>query len=217
VSDPGNPFARRSYAQEGEDLILERLFEHREVGFYVDVGAHHPSRFSNTRLLYDRGWRGINIDPTPGTKALFDVERPHDVNLELAVGRDGDRQILSCFNEGALNTLSESLAQAVSTRRGGIWHLVERRPVDLVSLSSVLERHVPAGCRIDLLSIDTEGWDLDVLRSNDWRRFAPDVVLTETRAEEVAGVLDDEIHRLLEAEGYRLLSKTFRTLFYQRR
>src|SRR5690348_6482057 len=58
---PGRAFAVRSYSQEGEDLILARLLENTPSGLYVDIGAHHPFRFSNTRLLYERGWHGINI------------------------------------------------------------------------------------------------------------------------------------------------------------
>jgi hypothetical protein len=60
------------YSQEGEDLIASRLFPNQSTGFYVDIGAHHPTRFSNTYLLYTKGWRGINIDPLPGSKELFD-------------------------------------------------------------------------------------------------------------------------------------------------
>ena len=44
------------YSQNGEDLILNRLFENKEKGFFIDVGAHHPIRFSNTYLFYKKGW-----------------------------------------------------------------------------------------------------------------------------------------------------------------
>src|SRR5215510_10661697 len=64
-------YRRTSFSQQGEDLILARLFEGQRRGFYVDVGAHHPRRFSNTFLLYRRGWRGLNIDAAPGSMRLF--------------------------------------------------------------------------------------------------------------------------------------------------
>ena len=60
-----------SYSQQGEDMILKSLFQDHQSGFYVDVGAHHPSRFSNTYFFYLRGWRGINIDAMPGSMAAF--------------------------------------------------------------------------------------------------------------------------------------------------
>ena len=74
-----------SYSQEGEDRILQRLFENQTPGFYVDIGAHHPRRFSNTYIFYKQGWRGINVDATPGSMFLFRVFRKRDINLEIAV------------------------------------------------------------------------------------------------------------------------------------
>src|SRR5690554_6253894 len=78
-------FSRKSYSQEGEDILLEKLFEGKNDGFYVDVGAHHPRRFSNTYLLYRRGWRGINIDAMPGSMAEFRRLRGRDINLEIPI------------------------------------------------------------------------------------------------------------------------------------
>ena len=79
----------KAYAQEGEDLILYRIFEQTPPGFYVDIGAHHPCCFSSTYLFYQRGWRGINIDAMPGSMDLFRRIRPRDINLESAISEDG--------------------------------------------------------------------------------------------------------------------------------
>src|SRR5829696_7661265 len=78
-------YSRKSYSQEGEDLILERIFLEQKKGFYVDVGAHHPKRFSNTFLFYKLGWFGINIDAMPGSMSAFESARPRDINLEVAI------------------------------------------------------------------------------------------------------------------------------------
>ena len=75
-----------TFPQEGEDLILSRMFDARSKGFFVDVGAYHPFRFSNTFLFYCAGWRGINIDATPGSMIAFDKFRPGDTNIECFVG-----------------------------------------------------------------------------------------------------------------------------------
>ena len=77
--------SRRAYSQEGEDLILHRVFENQNTGFYVDVGAHHPVRFSNTYFFYLRGWSGINIDAAPGSIRKFAWKRRRDLNLEAAL------------------------------------------------------------------------------------------------------------------------------------
>ena len=79
-------FSKRSYAQDSEDLlVLSLLGDSKPPGFYVDVGAHHPARYSNTLLFYLKGWRGINIDALPGSMDLFRTWRPLDVNLEIAI------------------------------------------------------------------------------------------------------------------------------------
>ncbi|NBR70655.1 MAG: hypothetical protein EBT75_00930 [Proteobacteria bacterium] len=86
------------FSQTGEDGILNYLVP--ATGFYIDVGAHHPLRYSNTHMLYRRGWRGINIEPTPGAKKLFDLHRPEDLNLEVAVGRKTAKASFHVFEEG---------------------------------------------------------------------------------------------------------------------
>ena len=53
---------KKSYSQDNEDLFLNEYFEKISNGFYVDIGCHHPKRFSNTYLLYKKGWKGVNID-----------------------------------------------------------------------------------------------------------------------------------------------------------
>lgn len=82
-------FKEISYSQSGEDRALYRYFERQDNGFYVDVGAHHPFRFSNTCIFYARGWRGINIDAMPQSMALFRKYRKNDINLEVAIGNGG--------------------------------------------------------------------------------------------------------------------------------
>ena len=63
-------YAIKCYSQEGEDMILRRIFEEKN-GFYVDVGAHHPRRFSNTYYFYKQGWTGISIEPNPQAAKAF--------------------------------------------------------------------------------------------------------------------------------------------------
>ena len=91
-----NSHAGTYYSQEGEDILLSRIFGEQTEGFYVDVGAHHPRRFSNTCFFYKRGWRGINIDALPGSMKVFQKLRPHDINLELAVSER--EQVLTYYH-----------------------------------------------------------------------------------------------------------------------
>ena len=101
------PFAARSYAQEGEDRVLERFFDgwrKTTPGFYVDVGAFHPQLYSTTYAFYLKGWRGINIEARPGAMELFRRLRPNDINLELAVSDLKQTLTYYEFDDPALNS-----------------------------------------------------------------------------------------------------------------
>ena len=174
-----DPHATISSAQEGEDLILLRLFGNAHRGFYVDVGAHHPFRFSNTCALYMRGWHGINIDADPDAIEAFRGERPRDINLSLGVLQTSGKSTLHVFSDPALNTFDEALAREREKLPG--YRLVAKREVETERLDTILAQHLPEGTMIDVLNVDAEGRDLEVLRSSDWRRFRPRCVLVEAR------------------------------------
>jgi len=73
-------YSIKIYSQDGEDIILKEFFSGKEKGFYVDIGAHHPLRLSNTYLFYKKGWSGINIDAMPGSMKIFNKKRRRDIN-----------------------------------------------------------------------------------------------------------------------------------------
>lgn len=204
-------FGLRSYAQEGEDLILQRLFEGQKRGFYVDVGAHHPIRFSNTYLFYKQGWRGINIDATPGSMELFRKKRPRDINLELAIAQEEAEADFYIFNEPALNTFDQQLA---SQRHGSRYRVVQVRPIKKQPLAAVLRDYLKLGQTIDILSVDVEGLDLEVLRSNDWQRFPARCVVVEAAEVNLSQLDRYETHGFLNQQGYEIWAKTANTLFY---
>jgi FkbM family methyltransferase len=205
--------ARMSYAQEGEDLILLRLFEGTPPGVYVDVGAHHPYRFSNTCLLHDRGWRGINIDARPGSMGPFNRARPRDINLEIGISeRPSDLEFFQ-FDEPALNTFDRTLAQA---RQSEGWRLASTVAVPCQPLSDVLARELPrlGAAAPDLLSIDVEGLDLQVLRSNDWNACRPRVVVVEVLGHAFAAGASSPVMDFLASKGYVLFAKLYNSAIF---
>ncbi len=202
---------RTSFAQEGEDLILERIFESQPSGIYVDVGAHHPLRFSNTLLLSRRGWRGVNIDATPGSMAPFREQRPRDVNLEVGVGARDEVRDFFLFNEPALNTFDAARAKSLEKPP---YKIEAIRPVRCAPLATLLAEHSIGA--IDLLTIDAEGFDFEVLQTLDWDVSRPTVVLTEQFSRDIATLLESELHAFMAARGYRLIAKTFNSVFYVR-
>ena len=203
------------YSQEGEDLIVARLFEGKSDGFFVDVGAHHPVRHSNTYLLYRRWWRGINIDATPGSMTEFRRLRPRDINIECLVASDPSPQSFYIFNEPALNTASPTVAtqRPLEDARYRIMGETELRPR---SLASLLDEFLPRGLSIDLMNVDVEGLDLDVLRSNDWARYRPALLLVEVLQTELGDLYRHEIVRFLRDRNYRPLAKLYNTAVFRR-
>ena len=96
-----------SYAQNGEDILLERLFGRQADGFYVDVGANDPTDFSLTRHFYDCGWHGVNVEPVPALFARLCAERPRDRNLNVGVAaRAGERPFYEIVGQSVLSTFS---------------------------------------------------------------------------------------------------------------
>ncbi len=206
-------YACWSYSQEGEDRVLDRFFGYREPGFYVDVGAHHPHRFSNTHLFYKRGWRGINVDAMPNSMVAFRRLRRRDINLEMGVGETSGTAKFFVFNEPALNTFDEATAKAHSRPE---WQVVRTVDVIIEPLSAILTKHLPEGANIDFLSIDVEGRDLNVLKSNDWSRFRPEMILVESLGKDLNGLQTDETVLFLKSVGYAPYAKTVNTFFFTR-
>lgn len=204
-------FAIKSYSQEGEDMILNRIFEGQKSGFYVDVGAHHPRRFSNTYIFYQRGWCGINIEPNPDAIHAFQVARPRDTNLQVGVSDCNEMLTYYLFDEPALNTFDENTVLRISSTP---YKLEKSIQIPVERLESILRIHLPANQIIDFLSIDVEGLDYAVLRSNDWMRFRPKCVLVEVRKKSLEEALRSEIFLFLKEQGYELFAKTFNTLIF---
>lgn len=206
---------KKSYAQDGEDVVLAAFFDgfKHYKGFFVDVGAHHPVRFSNTWLFYKRGWKGINIDPTPGCMRTFKLLRGRDINLEIGVGPEQGVLTFYCFNEPALNTFSKEVAEERNT--GNPYKVVKTIDVPVMPLSEVLKQFLPAGQKIDFLSIDVEGLDLAVLKSNDWNLYRPSFLLVEDTKFNINRIQDSELNQYLSALGYQIVALLQRTIVYK--
>ena len=207
-------YASQSYGQEGEDMILRTIFQGQKKGFYVDVGAHHPVRFSNTYYFYRQGWRGINLDARPGSMRLFKLLRSRDVNLELAVSDRKGYQTYYMFNDPALNGFSECLSLQRNELKG--YRIVATKTIETYPLGELLGRHCPPNQKIDFLSVDVESMDLNVLRSNDWEKYRPKVVLVEILGLNLDQAKNHETCKFLEGQGYVLNAKTASVFFFMR-
>lgn len=205
--------ASRHFSQEGEDIILRRLFEGKAVGHFVDVGAHHPRRFSNTCLFYQLGWSGVNIEPNPDALRLFREERKRDINLQVGVSDVAGTLTYIVFDEPALNTFDADLAaEREATTK---YRIIDRIEVRVERLEDLLATHLPPGWKIDFMSVDVEGFDLKVVQSNDWMRFRPGYLLVECLESSISTIEGEPMHRFLVSKGYELYAKAVNTFFYR--
>lgn len=209
-----DPWVNYSWAQEGEDRILDRFFGDQQTGFYIDVGAHHPKRFSNTLAFYKRGWRGINIDAMPGSMRIFDKVRQRDINIEIGVGLESCVLDYYLFNEPALNSFSKEISDERHLS-GSNYRISKIVPVKIRPLSLILDAHLPKDQMIDFMTIDVEGLDYDVLQSNDWKKYRPKIILVEILGSSMHEIQDSAIGRLMTDVGYVLYAKCVNTVLFK--
>lgn len=168
-----------SYAQNGEDVVLSRVFGRIDVGTYIEVGANHPTVDSVSRSFYDRGWAGLEFEPSASHAQLFRKQRPRDVVVEAAVTDSADPTALfHQIGDTGLSTLVDSIS-AEHAKAGFDVIDVE---VPTIRLDSGIEKYGFADRDIHFLLIDTEGAELEVLRSMDLRKYRPWVVVVEATA-----------------------------------
>lgn len=216
--EEGFPHRRSCYSQDGEDVVLASFYEEKPEykGFYVDIGAFHPLRFSNTHYFYERGWRGINIDAMPGSMKEFNKFRPHDINIEAGISDSKEDLTFFCFEEPALNSFSRKVSED-RIRKG--WKLREKKVIKTFPINEILEKNLPEGQHIDFLNIDVEGLDFEILKSLDWKKYRPDFLLIEDLEIVDKGTIGYEkskMYKFLQEKNYTIMARTRRTLIFRK-
>jgi FkbM family methyltransferase len=195
------PDGRCSYAQTGEDIIIASYVDPNCVGFYVDVGCHHPIRGSNTLSLYSRGWRGVVVDGNRELIEIFKCVRPRDTAICAIVSNEERPITFTLANQPNLSTVSPDFERVWIGESG----VKERVEVNAITLQTIMvENKVPS--TFDLLSIDVEGHDYEVLTSFNIDAFRPRVIVIEMHGFMPARGSNDRIYKYLEQNQYELKS-----------
>lgn len=166
-----------SYAQNHEDVLLDRVFGAGHPGFYVDAGANDPVFHSVTKMLYEGGWRGVNIEPNPVLHGRLVADRPGDASLNVGVS-DAEGTLTFFDVPAPLHGWSTFLPDLAAHYRSQGVEPIERA-IPVTTLGRIFEQHV--GDRtVDVLKVDVEGFERQALSGLDLGRWRPRVLLIES-------------------------------------
>ncbi|MEO6734100.1 MAG: FkbM family methyltransferase [Ferruginibacter sp.] len=201
---------KQYFSQTGEDIIIQFLIE-KQRGFYVDVGCNHPISFSNTFELYKSGWVGLNIDANPELIKKFKI-RPRDISVCAAVSDEVKEMVFYEFEQSEVSTLETTVLDNWKKN----WNYKNSRKVITKTLTQILEEN-SVQTEIDFLSIDVEGHDLQVLKSLDFAKYKPRLILIEIHNFDVSNYQTNEIVHFLDVKGYDLVSFATMNGYFKRR
>jgi len=196
-----------SFSQGGEDVILKNIFWNKIVtktnGFFIDIGAYHPVKGSNTFLFYNHGWNGINIDPNPYTINLFNKKRKRDINIQAAISDKEEESTYYYYGETfSQNSLSKEFMQKFGNSAPA-----KEMKINTFRLETILNQHSHKFNQIDFLNIDVEGLDYNVLISNDWNKFRPKIVIVEIEGITIDDIIKDKSSIFLKQNQYSFYTR----------
>ena len=170
-------FHKNSYAQCGEDIIVNYVFSLRGIEYpsYIDIGANHPLYLSNTAFFYEKGCRGINIEANPKLATNFLTYRPSDTNLNIGINDEDGEMDFYIMEDDTLSTFSKEECDYMQSNGK---RLLETKKISLTTVDNILNKH----CNDvfpDFLSIDVEGMDFQILQSIDFNHSSPKIICVE--------------------------------------
>ncbi len=166
-------YKKISYSYNGVDLIINYIFKNKNNGFYLDVGAQHPISNNNTYLLYQKGWKGINIDLDKKNIDLFKIARPGEINLNFAVSDiEGESELFFYHDSSPINTLNREVAGYQKAKVKNI------KKIQTKTLNNILQ-NLNLNNQIDYMNIDVEGHEEKILSGFDLQKYKPRVISIE--------------------------------------
>lgn len=201
---------KKSYSQDHEDLFLINYYKNKKEGFYLDIGSHHPKRFSNTYLLYKKGWKGINIDANKWAIILFKCLRPRDQNLCAIISTSNESVIFYEFNESALNGILSS--QRVSMLKEMGFKFKRKKTMKPITIQNVINQYHLSEQRIDFLKIDVEGLDYEIIKSIPFSELKIELLMIEKASEQE----NDEITKFLAVNSYKIIHESKRNYIFKK-
>ena len=189
---------RLAYSHWGIDLIITKLLNSNNNGIYIDVGCHHPFLNNHTYLLHKSGWEGINIDVDYSSIDMFNFFRKSDVNIQTAVtDHKGEVDLFFYHNRAAKNTISKEFGSDAK----------EKKKINSDTLNNIIENSKFKNSKIDFVSIDVEGNEMNVLNGFNLKKYKPKLILLEFIQPNKKEFYEKDINVITNSEVYKFLIK----------
>ena len=187
---------KKSYSQDKEDLFLINHFKGLSKGYYVDIGCHHPKRFSNTYLLYRNGWNGLNIDANKWVIKLFKLFRYRDENLCAIISDSSKPAVFYEFNESALNGIISAQRVKKLIKLG--YQVKKEKKITPISIQTLIKKYRLKDKKINFFKIDIEGLDFEVVKKINLKNLDIELLMVEKSSEKE----NEKMIRWLKSQFY---------------
>lgn len=206
----------RSFSQEGEDLIINRIFNFNKIKpkniFYLDIGAGHPIRYSNTLLFYHQGAKGITVDAHYKNIFLHKFLRPKDLSFNFLLGNSTEIVEYYKFKQPELNTTSQSKVKKLAEHN--IFSL-DKEKIIQKKFNDFLNNEIKDNLsKINFLNVDIEGGELSLVKEIDWTKFKPNIICIEIANNNFNEIFESEIYRIISLREYKLFSKLYNSVIF---
>ncbi len=202
---------RKQYSQWGEDLYINSFFKNKNKGIYLDIGCFHPVMYSNTCLLYKKGWRGINIDINKTSIDLFNILRPKDINICTAISKK--KTFFKAYIDdpfSPVNTINKKFYKNFNKsffKNKEILKIRSNTMKEIVDLSNIK--------KIDYVNIDAEGSDFEILKQLDLIKHQVKLLSIETHNVDGTPTKNfDAIKKFLKKKNYSIVKRVGPTTIF---
>ena len=207
------------YSFSGVDAIIENIFRNKKKGFYVDVGCQNPIKNNNTYLLHKKGWFGLNIDLDKDNIDIFNVSRPNDENINTAISNKvGQTDLYFYHKKSPINTIDKTTSDFQKANVSKI------KKIQTNTLNNILYNSKYKNNKINLLSVDVEGHELQVFEGLDFNLYRPEVIVVEVldlnvkkleiKNLNIENLFNTELYKFLISKNYVLVNCIYSDLVF---
>lgn len=181
---------RRYYSQGGEDCLILEFFDFKTKGYFVDIGAFDGVHLSNSLTFEQQGWDGVCVEANPKYAELCEKSRPNTKCIQVACSnKTGENILLHTDELGLLSSIesSDDKTEDIQSRyakRGLEFNDLNEVSVPVTTVDQILKDYSSRDKKIDFISIDVEGHEIEVLKGMDIKLWKPRIILIEANTPE---------------------------------